>query len=140
MSEAALEPGDVVHIELTPRVAGYCARVMRCVTVGAPEAGHLRNAETLARLQDRQIEAMRPGALAREVDAILREGVIAEKLREDFLNITGYTLGFYSHATTHTSDFTRIFHPKARLAARARHGVPHVQSRPRAPRSARPYW
>ena len=34
-------------------------------------------------------------------------------LRETFDNITGYTLGYYSHATTHTSDFTRIFHPQA---------------------------
>ena len=113
MSEERLADGDVVHIELTPRVTGYSARVMRCVAVGRPAAELARNAEILARLQDRQIEAMRPGAHARDVDAILRDAVIAAKLRKDFLNITGYTLGFYSHATTHTSDFTRIFHPQA---------------------------
>jgi Xaa-Pro aminopeptidase len=113
MSEETLAEGDVVHIELTPRVSGYSARVMRCVAVGSPAAALARNAEILARLQDRQIEAMRPGAHARDVDAILRDAVIAAKLRKDFLNITGYTLGFYSHATTHTSDFTRIFQPHA---------------------------
>ena len=113
MSEEELADGDVVHIELTPRVLGYSARIMRCVSVGKPAAALALAADKLAHLQDRQIAAMRPGALASEVDAILRNGVIAEKLREDFLNITGYTLGYYSHATTHTSDFTRIFHPKA---------------------------
>jgi len=113
MSEERLAAGDVVHVELTPRIMGYAARVMRCVTVGRPAAELERDAARLASLQDRQIGAMRPGALAREVDAILRDGVTAQKLREDFRNITGYTLGLYSHATTHTSDFTRIFHPKA---------------------------
>lgn len=113
MSEASLAPDGVVHIELTPRVAGYSARLMRCVTIGSPSADLADAARTLAALQDRQIGAMRPGAIARDVDTILREGVLAAGLRNDFDNITGYTLGHYSHATTHTSDFTRIFHPKA---------------------------
>ncbi|MFE1598960.1 M24 family metallopeptidase [Methylobacterium sp. ID0610] len=113
MTEAALAPGDVVHIELIPRVLGYSARIMRCVAVGEPAPALAEAAATLAALQDRQIAAMRPGAVARDVDRILREGVVAAGLRERFDNITGYTLGFYSHATTHTSDFTRIFHPEA---------------------------
>jgi Xaa-Pro dipeptidase len=113
MSEEPLAAGDVVHIELTPRVMGYSARVMRCVTVGPPTPDLARAAASLAALQDRQITAMRPGAVARDVDAILREGVVSQGLRKDFLNITGYTLGYYSHATPQTSDFTRIFHPNA---------------------------
>ena len=31
----------------------------------------------------------------------------------DLDSISGYTLGFYSHAGPRTSDFTRIFHPGA---------------------------
>ena len=113
MSEDPLAPGDVVHIELTPRVFGYSARVMRCVCVGTPAPALRDAAEGLAALQMRQIEAMRPGALAAEVDAILRDGVLAHGWRDTFDNITGYTLGYYSHATPHTSDFTRTFHPGA---------------------------
>lgn len=113
MTEDALVPGDIVHIELIPRLLGYSARIMRCVPIGEPAPALLDAAARLAALQDRQIAAMRPGALAREVDAILREGLVAEGLRERVDNITGYTLGFYSHATTRTSDFTRIFHPEA---------------------------
>jgi len=56
---------------------------------------------------------MRPGAVARDVDAILREGVLRAGLRDSYDNITGYTLGLYAAAGPRTSDFTRIFHPEA---------------------------
>lgn len=113
LGDAPLAHGDVVHIELTPRIAGYSARVMRCVTVGPAEPALARAAATLARLQDRQIAAMRPGAVAHAIDAILREGVLAAGLRPGYDNITGYTLGHYAPAGPRTSDFTRIFHPGA---------------------------
>jgi Xaa-Pro dipeptidase len=113
LGDAPLAQGDVVHIELTPRIHGYSARVMRCVVLGEPEPDRHRAAEVLAELQDRQIAALKPGARAAEVDAILREGVIAAGLRDGYDNITGYTLGLYGDAGPRTSDFTRILHPGA---------------------------
>ena len=113
LGDGALVDGDVVHIELTPRVEGYSARLMRCAVVMAPSPSLLAAAERLRALQDRQIAALVPGALAHDVDAILRDGLLAEGLRESFDNISGYTLGHYSHAGPRTSDFTRIFHPGA---------------------------
>jgi Xaa-Pro dipeptidase len=110
MGDAPLTEGDVVHIELTPRLAGYSARIMRCVAVGQPSSELDAGARILVDLQDRQIDAMRPGAVAGDVDAILRDGVLAAGLRDSFDNISGYTLGYYSHATPQTSDFTRTFH------------------------------
>ena len=114
LGEEPLAAGDVVHIEVTPRVAGYSARLMRCATVGAPSPSLVAAAETLRTLQDAQIAALRPGAIAGEVDAILREAVLSRGLRTAFDNISGYTLGLYAHATPRTSDFTRTFHPGAR--------------------------
>ena len=114
LGDGALAEGEVVHLEIVPRVGGYSARVMRCVTVGAPPAELVRAAERLAALQDAQLEAIKPGAVAEEVDAILREGILSAGLRQSVDNITGYTLGYYSHATPRTSDFTRIFCPGAR--------------------------
>lgn len=114
LGDAPLREGDVVHIELTPRVNGYSARVMRCVSVGEPAPALLDAAARLAGIQDRQIAAMRPGALASDVDAILRQGVLDAGLRDHYDNITGYTLGFYAAAGPRTSDFTRIFTPDAR--------------------------
>jgi Xaa-Pro dipeptidase len=114
LEDGTLGEGDVVHLEIVPRVGGYSARVMRCATVGTPPADLARAAERLATLQDRQIAALTPGAVAEDVDTILREGLMSAGLRTSVDNITGYTLGYYSHATPRTSDFTRIFCPGQR--------------------------
>ena len=112
LGEEPLADGDVVHLELIPRVEGYSARLMRCAVVGHPPPGFEAAAERLRDLQDRQIEALVPGARADQVDAILREGVLSHGLRTSFDNISGYTLGYYAAAGPRTSDFTRIFHPQ----------------------------
>lgn len=119
LGDAPLARGDVVHIELTPRIHGYSARVMRCVVLGEPEPERSRAAAVLAELQDRQIAALKPGAIAADVDAILRRGVIEAGLRDSYDNITGYTLGLYGDAGPRTSDFTRILHPEANWAIEA---------------------
>ena len=113
LEDSVLHDDDIMHIELTPRICGYSARTMRCVAVGVANPALVAVAGRLAEIQDRQIAAMRPGAVARDVDAILREGVLNAELRESYDNITGYTLGYYAYPGPHTSDFTRIFHPMA---------------------------
>jgi Xaa-Pro aminopeptidase len=113
LEDVPLASGDTVHLELVPRVDGYSARLMRCAIVGSPAPELVHAAERLAAIQDRQIAAMRVGARAADIDAILREGLLHEGLRESYDNITGYTLGFYAAAGPRTSDFTRIFHPGA---------------------------
>jgi Xaa-Pro dipeptidase len=113
LEDTPLADGDVVHVELTPSVGGYSARLMRCVCIGPIPEDRQRAAKTLGELQERQIAAMRPGAAARDVDAILRDGVLKVGLRQSFDNISGYSLGFYAPAGPRTSDFTRMFHPHA---------------------------
>jgi Xaa-Pro aminopeptidase len=113
MSTKPLEEGDIMHLELTPRVRGYGARLMRPVVIGSIPADLREVADTLIGLQDRQFSAMKPGVAAREVDAILRDGVLRAKLRDSYLNITGYTLGFYGTTAIRSSDFTRVFKPSS---------------------------
>ena len=112
-SDAPLECGDIVHLELTPRVQGYSGRIMRCVVVGGASAAQHEAAARIRALQDAQIAAMRPGAPANQIDALLREPMLRDGLRPSFDNISGYTLGYYHPAGPHTSDFTRCFHPAA---------------------------
>lgn len=112
-AEGALRHGDVLHVELVSRYRGYEARLMRCVALGSVDAERERAAEQLIALQDRQLAAMKPGAAARDVDAVLRNGVIAAGLRTDYPNVTGYTLGYYSRVPLRSSDFTRCFAPNA---------------------------
>lgn len=109
----ALERGTVVHIELVPRVRDYSARIMRSAIVGEPTPEQRRIAALLVAIQDAQIAAMHPGAEARDIDAIVREGVLREGLRQSYDNITGYTLGAYPYPTPHISDFSHIFTPAA---------------------------
>lgn len=110
--DRTLLPGDILHVELTPRVGNYGARLMRPVFVGDPPAGARESFQQLAEIQDRQIAAMRPGAAARDVDALLRTAVLDAGLRADYGNVTGYAMGLYAR-TPRPSDFSQSFHPGA---------------------------
>lgn len=112
LADDVLGDGDILHVELVPKVANYSARLMRPILTGRDQRGLAGIAECLVRLQDRQIAAMTPGVPARDVDAILREGVLASSLRRTYDNVTGYTLGIYGR-TPRASDFSRAFLPNA---------------------------
>lgn len=109
--DAVLASRDVLHVELTPRVHHYGARLMRPLILD-PSPAQLALADRIVALQDRQIAAMQPGAEAREVDRVLRAAVLTEGLRADYPNVTGYTLGLHGR-TPRPSDFSFAFHPGA---------------------------
>ncbi|QOZ66629.1 M24 family metallopeptidase [Bradyrhizobium arachidis] len=109
LGHRTLAEGDIVHVEPIPRFRGYSSRMQRPKSIGAPTDEQMRTAETMIRIQDEQYRAMKPGAEAKEVDRILREGILAAGLRDSYTGITGYTLGFVS--APRLSDFTRVFLP-----------------------------
>jgi Xaa-Pro aminopeptidase len=111
-----LERGDILHLELVPQVHGYSARIMRPTVIGEPSRAQADAARVLVEIQDRQLAAMKPGAVAADVDRICRDGVLAAKLRDRYDNATGYTLGYYAPWSPRTSDFTRLFVPTATWA------------------------
>lgn len=106
----ALDNGDILHVELIPRVNNYSARIMRPVVIGQPTQAQQQVASELIRLQDLQIAAMKPGILACDVDKIIREGVLTAGLRPEYTNVSAYTLGLYVR-TPRSSDFSRVFLP-----------------------------
>jgi Xaa-Pro dipeptidase len=107
LGHRTLSDGDILHVEMVPHFRGYTSRIMRPKSIGAPTDEQLRIAETMVRIQDQQFKAMKPGAEAREVDRILREGLLSAGLRTSYTNVTGYTLGLVF--IPRTSDFTRVF-------------------------------
>ena len=109
LGDAPLTAGDVLHLELVPKVHGYCAKLMRPVIISPADAERLDAATTLITLQDRQIAAMTTGARAGDVDAIMRDGVLNAGLRDEYPNNTGYTLGYIFEQAPRSSDFTRVF-------------------------------
>ena len=114
LGDHQLSRGDLLHMELVPSVNGYSARLMRPTVIGPPSAEQTDTAARLIEIQDDQIAAMKPGAVARDVDYVCRARVLGAGLRASYDNFTGYTLGYYG--ATHpprTSDFTRAFLPTA---------------------------
>ena len=109
-TDEPLTTGDILHVELVPKVAHYSARLMRSLVVGKPDADRARVAASLVALQDGQIAAMRAGAVASAVDAIMREGAVSAGLRARYENVTAYTLGLVAR-TPRTSDFSYVFLP-----------------------------
>ncbi|RWK88288.1 MAG: aminopeptidase P family protein [Mesorhizobium sp.] len=105
LGERVLEEG--VFVEPVPHFRGYTARMMRSKAIGVPTDEQFRTAETIVRIQDDQFHAMKPGAKAKDVDCIVRQGMLAAGLRDSYTNVTGYTLGL--KRPPRTSDFTRVF-------------------------------
>lgn len=110
LTATPLKKGDILHLELLPFVQGYSARIMRPVVIG-PVGDRQNIADQLLDIQNRQFAAIRPGAIAKDIDRTVREGVLSAGLRPDYFNITGYNLGAYPLHTPRTSDFSRIFLP-----------------------------
>ena len=78
-----------MHIELTPRVAGYSARVMRCVSVGKVPEALAKACATLAALQDRQACLLGQHgqiALGRTFDAALSMATEVETLARMYVH------------------------------------------------------
>lgn len=105
-----LGEGDILHVELIPKVGNYGARMMRPIVIGEPKARLDITAEILVSIQDRQIAAMKPGVSAAEVDFIMRDGLLRSGLRDEYTNVSAYTLGLYTR-TPRSSDFSRVFLP-----------------------------
>ena len=109
-SDDPLAPGDIVHLELTPRIHGYSARIMRCVVVGGASAksasqcrigaaGYPDRRDAPARRRKRSMRCYASPCCVR----------VAAELRQHL----GLYAWLLSPASPHTSDFTRCFHPSA---------------------------
>ncbi|MBY3282064.1 aminopeptidase P family protein [Rhizobium laguerreae] len=108
-----IEKDTIVHIELCPKVSSYSSRLMRSIIVGKATERQQTVAEALVDIQDRQMAAIKPGASAREIDALARGAVMEQGLRPSFDNVTGYTLGCFPASTQIGSEFFHGFTPGA---------------------------
>ncbi len=111
VDDVPLCAGSLLHLELIPQFQGYSSRIMRPVSFGPASREITEIAETIVAIQDGQFEAMRPGAKAGDVDAIVRDGLLKAGLKKEYRNISGYSLGYYQQFTSRSSDFTYTFRP-----------------------------
>jgi Xaa-Pro dipeptidase len=83
---------------------------MRSAVIGEIAPQQTQLARLLIETQDRQFEAMKPGAIAVALDALARK-VIPRGIAAWLPHITGYSLSCYPLYTPRTIDFSRIFLP-----------------------------
>lgn len=83
--------GELVLLELYGCLERYHATQMRTISMGPPPDELRRVAEIVIAAQDAGLGALKPGASAREVDALTRKPIRA--IRADYYNRTGYSTG-----------------------------------------------
>ena len=83
--------GELVLLELYGCVERYHATQMRTVSMGEPPDNTRRAADIVIAAQDAGLAAMKPGASAREIDALIRRPI--RKIRPEYFNRTGYSTG-----------------------------------------------
>jgi Xaa-Pro aminopeptidase len=92
-SPRPVERGDLVVVDLTPRVEGYCANLARTFVVGPPDGRQqgllTAYAETIPAVR----EAMRPGTTVAQLDAAAGEVLARHGLGEHQVNGIGHGLG-----------------------------------------------
>jgi Xaa-Pro aminopeptidase len=89
--ETPLRRGDLVLIDIGPAIEGYNADLTRTFTFGEADAKQREVYKTVLRAQMASLEAVRPGAVSEEVDAISR------RIIED----AGYG-EYYGHSLGHS--------------------------------------
>lgn len=68
--ERPIESGDLVVVDLTPQVEGYCANLARTFVVGTPTAEQHHLFETYQAMREATRELLRPGVKVFELDAV----------------------------------------------------------------------
>ncbi len=96
--ENTLEPGDIVLIDMGCVLEGYCSDITRtCVFGESPGAWFDTIYETTLRAQEAALAAIRPGAFAREVDAVAREIIQDAGYGKYFGHGLGHGVGLEVH-------------------------------------------
>ena len=88
--ERVLAEGDLVLCDLVPRRGGYWGDSCSTFALGEPSASARGRHRTAVDALARAIEAIRPGAVAGEIDALIRPGL-------DYPHHTGHGLGTTFH-------------------------------------------
>lgn len=98
-SEKKLEVGDFVTMDFGARVGGYNSDMTRTVVVGEATDRHKEVYETVLEAQLEALHAIRPGALAKDVDRMAREILATRDLAKYFGHGLGHGLGRLVHDT-----------------------------------------
>jgi Xaa-Pro aminopeptidase len=94
-----IRAGHLLHFDFGVRVSGYCSDLQRMVFFGArreipDEVGHAF--ATVRRAITDAAEALRPGTIGADIDAIAR-GIVTEAGYDEYLHALGHQVGRNAH-------------------------------------------
>jgi Xaa-Pro aminopeptidase len=92
-----VERDSLLTIDWGARLDGYCSDCTRTFSTGSPAGELLEIFELTLRAQQAGVEAVRPGPLGREVDAVSREVIAAGGHGEHFGHGLGHGVGLEVH-------------------------------------------
>lgn len=98
VSDRVIERGDAVVVDIggTTR-EGYCSDSTRVYAVGEPPAQFREMYEVLLQAQRAQVEAVRPGITAQQLDAVGRDLIAGAGFGDRFIHRTGHGIGLETH-------------------------------------------
>jgi Xaa-Pro aminopeptidase len=96
-SDRVIERGQTVVVDAAAKLGDYCSDCTRTFSTGDLPDELARSYDVCLRAQLASLEAVRPGASGREVDAIARDLISAEGLGELFGHGLGHGLGLEVH-------------------------------------------
>ena len=96
-SEKTMELGDFVTLDFGARLNGYNSDITRTVVLGPPTAEQKKLYQTVLDAQLLALEAIRPGAAGKDVDAVARDFIKAAGHGEHFGHGLGHALGRQVH-------------------------------------------
>ncbi|MCX7800305.1 MAG: Xaa-Pro peptidase family protein [Fimbriimonadales bacterium] len=96
-SERKLEVGDFVTMDFGARHDGYCADLTRTVVVGRADERQREIYEAVLAAQRAAIQALRAGAIGKDVDAAARSSLAEKGLERYFTHGLGHGLGAVVH-------------------------------------------
>jgi Xaa-Pro aminopeptidase len=113
VSDRVIRAGDPVVVDIGGTTQdGYCSDSTRTYAVGEPPAAFRELYEVLQRAQHAQIQAIRPGLTAEQLDAVGRDMIAAAGYGEHFIHRTGHGIGLETHEEPYiVSGSTRPLEP-----------------------------
>ena len=93
LSPQPMRAGDLVVIDLTPMVDGYCANLARTFVLGEPDGRQRSLLDAYAAMITAVRDAMRPGATVADLDALVGAVLLDRGLGDCHVNGIGHGLG-----------------------------------------------
>ncbi|HML46107.1 MAG TPA: aminopeptidase P family protein, partial [Clostridia bacterium] len=98
-----VQKGDFITMDFGARVNGYCSDMTRTVALGAIDTDKRRVYDTVLTAQLRALDALKPGALCKAVDAVARDYIYESGFEGRFGHGLGHCLGLDIHESPRLS-------------------------------------